>query len=102
MARRNRKFAKRAAVLSLFVVVLFAGTIAFYVVAGLALAVGIALGTTVSVADLSHPVHEQLHAAHVHANVLGWIGLTVLGTLFTLWPTVLRTSRRPPCFCTMP
>jgi nitrite reductase (NO-forming) len=69
----------------------FAGTIAFYVVAGLALAVGIALGTTVSVADLSHPVHEQLHAAHVHANVLGWIGLTVLGTLFTLWPTVLRT-----------
>jgi P pilus assembly chaperone PapD len=29
MARRNRKFAKRVAVLSLFVVVLFAGTIAF-------------------------------------------------------------------------
>jgi nitrite reductase (NO-forming) len=69
----------------------FAGTIAFYVVAGLALAAGIALGTVVSVADLSHPVHEQLHAAHVHANVLGWIGVTVLGTLFTLWPTVLRT-----------
>ncbi len=27
----------------------------------------------------------------MHANILGWIGLTVLGTLFTLWPTVLRT-----------
>jgi nitrite reductase (NO-forming) len=69
----------------------FAGTIGFYVMAGVALVAGIALGTVVSVADLSHPVHEQLHAAHVHANVLGWVGLTVLGTLFTLWPTVLRT-----------
>jgi nitrite reductase (NO-forming) len=69
----------------------FAGTIWFYVAAGLALAVGICLGTVVAVVDLSHSTHEQLHAAHVHANVLGWVGLTVLGTLFTLWPTVLRT-----------
>ncbi|MEU8403559.1 hypothetical protein AB0C28_51010 [Nonomuraea sp. NPDC048892] len=23
--------------------------------------------------------------------MFGWVGLTVLGTLFTLWPTVLRT-----------
>src|SRR5690606_36712970 len=28
---------------------------------------------------------------HLHVNVLGWITLTVLGTLLTLWPTVLRT-----------
>ncbi len=69
----------------------FAGTIGFYVAAGLALTAGVALGTTMSVGHPSHVLHEQLHAAHVHANVLGWIGLTVLGTLFTLWPTVLRT-----------
>jgi nitrite reductase (NO-forming) len=69
----------------------FAGTIAFYVAAGIALTAGIALGTVVSVGHLDHATHEQLHAAHVHANVLGWIGLTVLGTLFTLWPTVVRT-----------
>ena len=69
----------------------FAGTIGFYVLAGVALVAGIVLGTVVSLADLSEPAHEQLHAAHVHANVLGWVGLTVLGTLFTLWPTVLRT-----------
>ncbi len=25
-------------------------------------------------------------------NLLGWIGLTVLGTLVTLWPTMLRTQ----------
>src|SRR5690606_19968344 len=24
-------------------------------------------------------------------NVLGWVGLTVVGTLLTLWPTMLRT-----------
>jgi nitrite reductase (NO-forming) len=70
----------------------FAGTIAFYVAAGAALVAGIVLGTIVATDDgLAHATHQQLHAAHVHANVLGWIGLTVLGTLFTLWPTVLRT-----------
>jgi nitrite reductase (NO-forming) len=29
--------------------------------------------------------------AHVILNLLGWIGLTVMGTLVTLWPTMLRT-----------
>jgi len=29
--------------------------------------------------------------AHVAVNVLGWMGLTVMGTLVTLWPTMLRT-----------
>src|SRR5664280_176690 len=29
--------------------------------------------------------------AHVSLNVLGWIGLTIVGTLVTLWPTMLRT-----------
>ena len=28
-------------------------------------------------------------------NLLGWIGLTVLGTLVTLWPTMLRTRMAP-------
>jgi nitrite reductase (NO-forming) len=32
-----------------------------------------------------------MRLAHGHLNVLGWVGLTVLGTLFTLWPTALRT-----------
>jgi len=34
---------------------------------------------------------RAMRLAHAHLNVLGWIGLTVIGTLFTLWPTVLRT-----------
>lgn len=69
----------------------FAGTVRFYVAAGVALLVGIVLGTLLAlgVGGMAH--HEPMHAAHVHANVFGWIALTVLGTLFTLWPTVLRT-----------
>jgi len=33
---------------------------------------------------------DSLLTAHLALNVLGWIGLTVWGTLATLWPTMLR------------
>lgn len=69
----------------------FAGTVRFYVAGALALLPGLVLGRELAVQDLPDARHEALHAAHVHANLLGWVGLTVLGTLFTLWPTVLRT-----------
>lgn len=69
----------------------FAGTVKFYVAGGVALIAGIVLGTLVAVNAVSHQWHVPMHAAHVHANMFGWVGLTVLGTLFTLWPTVLRT-----------
>ena len=36
--------------------------------------------------DFREPGIRELPAA-----VLGWVGLTVLGTLVTLWPTMLRT-----------
>jgi len=32
-----------------------------------------------------------LVVAHATLNLLGWVGLTVMGTLVTLWPTMLRT-----------
>ncbi|MFG3437356.1 multicopper oxidase domain-containing protein [Nonomuraea sp. NPDC047897] len=35
--------------------------------------------------------HARLYAAHVEVNLFGWVTFAVLGTLFTLWPTVLRT-----------
>ncbi|HSF26152.1 MAG TPA: multicopper oxidase domain-containing protein [Actinomycetes bacterium] len=69
----------------------FGRTVRFYVAAGVALLVGATLGALVATGALGHETHEALHAAHVHANLLGWVGLTVLGTLFTLWPTVLHT-----------
>lgn len=36
-------------------------------------------------------VHARLVVAHAVLNLLGWVGLTVVGTLVTLWPTMLRT-----------
>ncbi|NUW35709.1 multicopper oxidase domain-containing protein [Nonomuraea sp. SMC257] len=69
----------------------FGHVIGWYVAAAGALAAGGVLGGLLS-AHLGHgALHERLHAAHAEVNVFGWVGLTVLGTLFTLWPTVLRT-----------
>ncbi|MEV0830416.1 multicopper oxidase domain-containing protein [Nonomuraea rubra] len=69
----------------------FGHVIGWYVSAAAALAAGGVLGGLLA-AQVGHGVvHERLHAAHAEVNLLGWVGLTVLGTLFTLWPTVLRT-----------
>jgi nitrite reductase (NO-forming) len=62
-------------------------TVHYYLVAGAALLVGIPAGAWMMVIDDRAPVL----LFHAHVNVLGWITLTVLGTLLTLWPTVLRT-----------
>jgi nitrite reductase (NO-forming) len=35
-------------------------------------------------------MHARLVLAHSLVNVLGWVGITVTGTLITLWPTILR------------
>jgi nitrite reductase (NO-forming) len=52
--------------------------------------VGAALGALLA-GGLTGAFHEQVAVAHVTVNVLGWVGLTVVGTLVTLWPTMLRT-----------
>jgi nitrite reductase (NO-forming) len=69
--------------------------IAFYQFAGLMIIVGIFLGVldaSKSDRDIWHP---RITLAHFHANLLGWVGLTIIGTLVTLWPTVLRTQMHP-------
>ena len=68
----------------------FAVTVRFYWVASVALIVGIAAGIAVSV-GVSAPWHARLVAVHLHANLFGWIALTVLGTNVSFWPMVLRT-----------
>ncbi|WP_448073157.1 multicopper oxidase domain-containing protein [Georgenia yuyongxinii] len=40
-------------------------------------------------------VQAQLYVAHVSTMLLGFVGLTVLGTLVVLWPTMLRTKMVP-------
>ncbi|GAA2874717.1 hypothetical protein GCM10010517_35460 [Streptosporangium fragile] len=69
----------------------FGHVVPWYVAAVDALAVGGVVAGLAAAPAVSAPVHERLHAAHAEVNLLGWVGLTVLGTLFTLWPTVLRT-----------
>jgi nitrite reductase (NO-forming) len=69
----------------------FGHVIGWYVCAAGALAAGGVLGGLLVAHVVHGETYERLHAAHAQVNLLGWIGLTVLGTLFTLWPTVLRT-----------
>ena len=73
----------------------FKGVIAFYQFAGLMILVGIVLGA-VDASKADEDVWQaRLTLAHLHVNLLGWVGLTVIGTLVTLWPTVLRTQMHP-------
>ena len=68
----------------------FGATVRYYVFASLALPIGAGLGAALA-RDPAEPWHGRLAVAHVTLNLLGWIGLTVMGTLVTLWPTMLRT-----------
>lgn len=72
----------------------FAMTVRYYIAAAALLPVGALLGTLMARGgdDLTH---ERLLLAHVGLNVLGWLGLSVMGTLVTLWPTMLRTRIAP-------
>jgi nitrite reductase (NO-forming) len=63
----------------------------YYVAAGGLLPLGVTLGVIMAPDDLPEPLHARLALAHVAVNLLGWMGLTVVGTLVTLWPTMLHT-----------
>jgi nitrite reductase (NO-forming) len=67
-------------------------TVWFYLAAAAALLAGVGLGLGLAGgAAGSADGYRAARLAHAHLNLLGWVGLTVLGTSFTLWPTVLRT-----------
>jgi len=65
-------------------------SVRYYVAAAACLAVGVGLGITLAW-GWDDTWHGRLLVAHALTNVLGWIGLTLTGTLLTLWPTMLRT-----------
>jgi nitrite reductase (NO-forming) len=72
----------------------FGATVHYYICASLALPLGALLGAMLA----GHPVelwHSRLAIAHIALNLFGWIGLTVMGTMVTLWPTMLRTRIAP-------
>ncbi|MGC3994843.1 MAG: multicopper oxidase domain-containing protein [Propionicimonas sp.] len=68
----------------------FRVTVRYYVWAAASLLVGVGFGVTLAW-GWPDPWHGRLLVAHALANLLGWVGLTLTGTLLTLWPTMLRT-----------
>ncbi|GLV50785.1 multicopper oxidase [Thermobispora bispora] len=68
----------------------FSITVRFYVAASCFLPIGALLGTLLA-RGFTEVWHERLKLAHAIVNLLGWAGLTVVGTLLTLWPAMLRT-----------
>jgi nitrite reductase (NO-forming) len=73
-----------------------AGTVWFYVAASAALLAGRGLGVRLAGGGpASTDAYRAMRLAHSHLNVLDWVGLAVVGTQFTLWPTVLRTRMVP-------
>ncbi|MGC5627916.1 multicopper oxidase domain-containing protein [Georgenia sp. Z1344] len=68
----------------------FAVTVRYYLAAVAFLGVGATLGVLLA-RDPAGQTYDRLILAHALVNVLGWMGLTILGTLVTLWPTILRT-----------
>lgn len=70
----------------------FAGTVHFYLAAASCLMLGVLFGVLSAFQKDGSALRDSLHVAHLHANLLGWVGVTVIGTLFTFWPTILRTK----------
>ena len=66
----------------------FGPLVRYYVAAALVFLGGIAAGAIMPVADAA--LADRLVVTHLVLNAFGWIGLTVLGTLVLLWPTVLH------------
>lgn len=65
-------------------------TIRYYLAAAACMPVGATFGVLLA-RQPADPWHSRLLVAHSLTMVLGWLGLTVTGTLVTLWPTMLRT-----------
>ncbi len=68
----------------------FRVTVRYYIAAAACVPVGATLGAWLA-RGLDDQRDGEVLVAHSMVMVLGWIGLTVTGTLITLWPTMLRT-----------
>ncbi|MHB1595995.1 MAG: hypothetical protein ACYCO9_19375 [Streptosporangiaceae bacterium] len=64
----------------------------YYVAAGIALTVGGLLGGLLASGWIrSAGLRTAIVLLHAQLNLLGWLGLAIIGTQFMLWPMVLRT-----------
>lgn len=72
----------------------FAPLVRYYVAASIVFLAGIAVGALLGVAR-DPGLTDRLLTSHIVLAADGWIGLTVLGTLVLLWPTVLHARMAP-------
>lgn len=73
----------------------FEVTVHAYLSAAVLFLPGIMLGFLLSMDSWSPEVSVAIRGAHVAFNVLAWVGIPIVGTLLTLWPTILR-AKLPP------
>lgn len=71
----------------------FAPLVHYYVTAGVVFLGGIALGVAMRASD-DPDVRDRVVTAHIALNAFGWVGITALGTLILLWPTVLHARMK--------
>jgi nitrite reductase (NO-forming) len=63
----------------------------WYVAAGVLLIPGIVCGVVMARLEPGPEAYARWYVAHLALTLLGWVAVTVAGTLVVLWPTVLRT-----------
>ena len=73
----------------------FVPVIRYYQSAAIFILIGILLGVIDIFIDDRDPWQPRIALAHLHVNLLGWVGLTIIGTLVTLWPTILGAQIHP-------
>lgn len=61
-----------------------------YVTAGALLAPGVACGVAMAATGPAPETYARWYVAHVVLTLVGWVGVTVAGTLVVLWPTILH------------
>ncbi|MDO5049402.1 MAG: multicopper oxidase domain-containing protein [Actinomycetaceae bacterium] len=69
----------------------FRFTVRAYIAAGILFIPGILAGYLLTLPSIPANYSAALRGSHIAFNVLGWVGLPIIGTLLTLWPTILRT-----------
>ncbi|WP_308467164.1 multicopper oxidase domain-containing protein [Rathayibacter soli] len=73
----------------------FGTLVRYYIVAALMLVIGVVLGVLMAETGATGEDHDRLYLAHIGFNLAGWVGLTVVGTIVLLWPTVLHARILP-------
>lgn len=73
----------------------FGVTVRYYIAASWLLPAGAALGALLAYKGLSASWYGRLLLAHEAITLLGFVGITVVGTLMTLWPTIVHTAMLP-------